>query len=185
MGNLNKGLGLEAQVIPSEGLDHPRFSSESADLEWGVDTDRRRSEDRRKARIPIFSKYWLTGRRSFFRRKEDHKISQQLDRHNPKTFAIILSIIMLSIMDAIFTLELIHNGAAEVNPIMAYYLNIGPIVFFSAKYLLTCASILLIFLNQHAYILNNRVPMKILYLFLIIPYVLVVQWEIYLLSSIK
>ena len=185
MGNLDEGLELEAQVIPSEGLNHPRFSSGNADFEWGVDTDRRRSEDRRKGRMPIFSKYWLTGRRGFFRREADRKISHQLDRHNPKTFAIILSIIMLSIMDAIFTLELIHNGAAEVNPIMAYYLNIGPIVFFSAKYLLTCASILLIFLNQHAYIFNNRVPMKILYLFLIIPYILVVHWEIYLLSSIK
>ncbi len=187
MGNydLNKGLELETQLVPSKESDQPGFSSGSTDLKWEVGIERRHNDDRRKGTIPIFSKYWLTGRRSSFRREEDGKIYYKLDRHNPKTLAIILTIIMLSIIDAIFTLELIHNGAAEVNPIMAYYLNIGPIVFFGAKYLLTCASILLIFLNQHAYILNNRVPMKILYLFLIIPYILVVQWEIYLLSSIK
>ena len=187
MGNvdLTEGLGLEAQVIPSKGLDHPEFSNGTADFNWGVGVDRRRSEDRRKKSMPIFSKYWLTGRRGLFRREEDRRIYSKLDRHNPKTFAIILTIIMLSVIDAIFTLELIHMGAAEVNPIMAYYLNFGPIAFFGAKYALTCASILLIFLNQHAYIFNNRVSMKIFYLFLIIPYILVVHWEIYLLLSIK
>ena len=183
MGNvdLTEGLGLEAQVISSKGSEHPAFSAEIAELKWGVGADRRRREERRTKTMPILSKYWLTGRRGLFRREEDRRIYSKLDRHNPKTFAIILTIIMLSVIDAMFTLELIHKGAAEVNPIMAYYLNFGPIVFFGAKYALTCASILLIFLNQHAYILKNRVPMKILYIFLIIPYVLVVQWEIYLL----
>ena len=187
MGNsdLTKGPGSEAGAIPMKALNQPEFLNGIADLEWGAGIDRRRSEDRRKGNMPIFSKYWLTGRRGVFRREEDRKLYRKLDRHNPKTLAIILTIIMLSIMDAIFTLELIHNGAAEVNPIMAYYLNFGPMVFFGAKYILTCASILLIFLNQHAYVLNNRVPMKSLYLFLIIPYVLVVQWEIYLLFSIN
>ena len=187
MGNfdLTKGLGWHAQVIPSKGSDQPESSNGIIDLEWGDGIDRRRSKDRRTGSIPIFSKYWLTGRRGFFRREEDRKLYRKVDRHNPKTLAIILIILMLSIMDAIFTLELIHEGAAEINPIMAYYLNFGPMVFFGAKYVLTCASTLLIFLNQHAYILNNRVPMKIFYLFLLIPYVLVVQWEIYLLFSIN
>ena len=183
--DLTKGLDLEAQASPSKGLEQPEYSNGIVDLEWGAGNDRRRSEDRRKGNMPTFSKYWFTGRRGVFRREEDRKLYRKVDRHNPKTFAIILAIIMLSILDAIFTLELIHNGAAEVNPIMAYYLNFGPIVFFGAKYMLTCASILLIFLNQHAYILKNRVPMKVFYLFLIIPYILVVQWEIYLLSSIN
>ena len=187
MGNvdLTKGLGSEGQAVSSKGSDQPGFSNGIADAKWGVGVDRRRSEDRRNKSIPGFSKYWLTGRRGHFRREEDRKIYHKLDRHNPKTFATILTIIMLSVIDAIFTLELIHKGAAEVNPIMAYYLNLGPIAFFGAKYALTCASTLIIFLNQHAYILKNQVPIKILYLFLIIPYFLVVQWEIYLLFSVK
>lgn len=182
--DLTEGIGLKAHVIPSKGVDHPDFPNEISHSEQLIGVDRRRGEDRRKETIPIFSRYWLTGRRGFFRREEDRRIYTKLDRHNPKTFAIILSIIMLSIMDAIFTLELINEGAAEVNPIMAYYLNHGPVVFFGAKYALTCASILLIFLNQHVYILKNRVPMKVLYLFLIIPYTLVVQWELYLIFTI-
>jgi hypothetical protein len=87
---------------------------------------------------------------------------------------------MLSTIDAIFTLKLINEGATELNPLMAYYLNQGPLVFFWAKYTLTAASTLLIFFNQDLYIIKNKVPMKVLYLFMIIPYALVIQWELYL-----
>jgi hypothetical protein len=150
-----------------------------------MSVERRCGEDRRKKEIPIFSKYWLTGKREVFRREEDSRIYDKVDRYSAKTLTIILIIIMLSTIDAIFTLELINEGATELNPLMAYYLNHGPLVFFGAKYALTCASTLLIFFNQHLYIFRNRVPMKVLYLFMIIPYALVVQWELYLLFSIK
>ena len=150
-----------------------------------MSVERRRGEDRRKKGIRIFSKYWLTGKREVFRREEDSRIYDKVDRYSPKTLAIILIILMLSTMDAIFTLVLINEGATELNPLMAYYLGHGPLVFFWAKYTLTCASTLLIFFNQHLYIFRNRVPMKVLYLFMIIPYALVVQWELYLIYSIN
>jgi hypothetical protein len=39
------------------------------------------------------------------------------------TLAAILLILSLSILDAIFTMDLVSHGAEELNPVMAYYLN--------------------------------------------------------------
>jgi hypothetical protein len=161
-------------------LENQQFSNENQAPKRTMIVERRCGEDRRKKGLPFFSKYWLTGKREVFRRAEDSRIYCKVDRYSPKTLAIILSILMLSTIDAIFTLKLINEGATELNPLMAYYLNQGPLVFFWAKYTLTAASTLLIFFNQDLYIIKNKVPMKVLYLFMIIPYALVIQWELYL-----
>jgi len=182
---LMKSLGIRGPRIPHKGVETVELTNDRPIPERFLGEERRFSQERRKQNIPIFSKYWLMGRRGTFRRETDRELYQRLDRHSAKTFALILMIIMLSILDAIFTLKLINEGAAELNPIMAYYLNQGPLVFFWVKYSLTCGSLLLVFLNQHAYILRNKVPMKVLYLVLIIPYTLVVQWELYLLYTIN
>ena len=140
--------------------------------------------DRRHRKTPIFSKYTVKGRRIALRREEDRLRHFVPDRHNPKTMAVILVIIMLSVVDAILTLDLISRGAAEVNPIMAYYLGFGPLVFFWMKYLLTFASTMLILFHQEVYLFGTRVQAKVLYLLLILPFVLVVSWEIYLIQSL-
>lgn len=184
-GRLNETLGMTQKMVLSEQGDTLELSSGIPAQERTTGVERRCGQDRRKKKIPIFSKYWLIGKREVFRRKEDGQIFEKVDRYSAKTLAVILIILMLSTIDAIFTLELIHQGATELNPFMAYYLNRGPMVFFWAKYTLTCGSVLLILFHQHLYIFRNRIPMKVLYLFMIIPYALVVQWEMYLIFSIK
>ena len=146
--------------------------------------ERRSGVDRRKSTLPILSKYWLTGRRTTPRRAEDRKRAHFMDRHGPKTFAAILSIVMLSVLDAMFTLDLIDRGAVELNPVMAYYLGHGPLIFFGVKFMLTWATIMLIFLNKDVYLFKTRLQMKILFLVFIIPLVATVQWELYLMFSI-
>ena len=184
-GGLGAIFGLRRKMMHSRQRDTMKVSGEIHAPESAIKVERRRGQERRKKRIGFFSKYWLTGKREVFRRKEDSQTNEKVDRYSAKTLAVILIILMLSTIDAIFTIELINEGATELNPLMAYYLNHGPLVFFGAKYTLTCASTLLIFFNQHLYIFKNRIPMKVLYLFMIIPYALVVQWELYLIFSIK
>ena len=100
--------------------------------------------------------------------------------HSSKTFATILLIIFLSILDAFFTIELISLGGKETNPIMCYYLRHGPLVFFAVKYLLTCASILLVLALKEGYGAKFRVPVRTFLAFQIIALGIVVQWEVYL-----
>lgn len=108
------------------------------------------------------------------------KIIFTMKQHSSKTFATILLILLLSIIDAYFTLHLVDHGAAELNPVMAYYLDHSPLAFFAMKYLLTTAVILLILSIKDVHLFNSRVQGKVLFLFFGISLALVVQWELYL-----
>jgi hypothetical protein len=143
--------------------------------------ERRSGADRRSKKLSSFSRYWLTGRRAGIRRKEDRQKPWRLDQYSSRMFAVILSIVGLSVLDAMFTLELVDRGAGEVNPIMAYYLERGPFVFFCTKYLLTFASVLVILLSQSLYPGSQWGQLRHLYPALIIVFCLAVNWELYLL----
>ena len=102
------------------------------------------------------------------------------ETHSPRIFAVILVILLLSISDAYLTLDLISRGAVELNPIMAYYLDHGALAFFGIKYLLTCASIIVILTIKDLYLFRTKVQGKILFGFHLIVLTSVVQWELYL-----
>ncbi len=130
------------------------------------------------------NKYWLMGRRSGVRREEDRQKSYRIDRHSLDTLTAVLLLVVLSILDAMLTLFLVSHGAAEVNPVMAYFLNHGPLAFFSAKYVFTCASVLVILMHTHYYLFGTKVRVKTLFVVFAIPLALVVKWELYLMLFI-
>ena len=142
--------------------------------------ERRSGLDRRKRKTAILSKYWLMGKRSVVRREEDRQKPYRLDRHSHKILSVILLVIMLSILDAALTLVLISHGATEINPIMAYFLNHGPLVFFWSKYLLTCTCLFIILVNTNYYIFGNKIRVKIVFVFFVPPFLLVITWELYM-----
>jgi hypothetical protein len=103
-------------------------------------------------------------------------------RYGPKTSAAVFLIIILTIADTFLTLDLVGRGAEELNPIMAYYLNHSPQLFFFVKYSLTCASLMMILSIKHSITLGTR---KIRGESLLVPFIIalaiVVQWQLYLL----
>jgi hypothetical protein len=104
-----------------------------------------------------------------------------VDRYNGKLLAIIIFILLLSILDAFFTLILLERGAKEMNPFMAYYLDISPTLFFCIKYMLTCASVLLVLFIKDFYIFKTKLKARVLFFLLPIPFVLVIHWQLGLL----
>lgn len=146
--------------------------------------ERRSGFDRRKGRTSILSRHWLTGRRETARRQADRQKPYGIDRHSSKTLVAILSIITLSILDAAFTLFLISHGASEMNPVMAYFLDHGPLAFFGAKYLLTCFCVMFIFLNANSYLFGTKVRGNMLLALLAIPFALAVKWQLYMIFFI-
>jgi hypothetical protein len=106
-----------------------------------------------------------------------------VDRHGPLTLLTVLSIVMLSVMDAFLTLELIGHGATELNPILNFYLKQSPLVFFCIKYLLTFAALLIVIsIKDHAFF-GVRVSKNFLLLLFLLAMGAIVQWELYLLST--
>ena len=146
--------------------------------------ERRSGHDRRHRQLGILSKYWFTGRRAGGRREEDKQRAYRIDRHSSRTLAVILLIVILSVIDAILTLHLVDRGATELNPIMDYYLGHGPLAFFWVKYMLTSAALIIVLTNKTAYLFNTRFQVKILFVVFLVPFVLVIQWELYLLYSV-
>lgn len=102
--------------------------------------------------------------------------------HGPITLAMVLMIVVLGIWDAFYTLELTSLGARELNPIMAFYLNQSPQAFFTVKYFLTCATLIILVSLKETTIFGMKIHRDILLMMVLILMGCVVRWEIYLLG---
>jgi len=105
-------------------------------------SDIRSGSDRRKRKIPLLKYLLFGGQRKMIRRSEDQQRIIILDNYSPELLAFVLIILSLSLIDGFFTLHLTDRGANEANPLMAYFLNLSPWAFMSAKYLLTTLSVI-------------------------------------------
>jgi hypothetical protein len=106
-------------------------------------SDNRTNADRRNFgwRTILFG--FLRSRRRTFRRSTE-VATVFVDWHHPWLFFLATGIMLLSSLDAFFTLQLLARGAVEVNPFMAAALGYGNVAFASSKMLLTGVGILLL-----------------------------------------
>ena len=142
--------------------------------------ERRCGSDRRESNMSIHIVHWTRGRRERARRAEDRKKPHAIDRFGSKIMAAMLFCICLSLLDAILTLFLISRGAVEINPVMAYFLDCGVFVFFMVKYVFTCAGLFIILIYKNCYLFGTMVQAKVLFVAIAIPYLCVINWELYL-----
>jgi hypothetical protein len=88
------------------------------------DSGDRRNVDRRQAPTPIFSRYWLKGRRRGARRDgEGNNI--YVDKYSITEVLLVFGILVLSVLDMYFTLVHLDAGGTEANPVMAAFLEWG------------------------------------------------------------
>jgi len=144
----------------------------------------RRGRDRRtnhKARL----KYLLfNGRREGIRREDDRSRVFFFDRYNPKLFAAIIAILMLSIFDALLTLILIDNGSTELNPVMAYFLQHGLLPFIVAKYFLTSIGVVTLLIFKNVFLTKVKIYTHSLFSAVIIAFAAVIAWELFLIITL-
>ncbi len=150
----------------------------------GQDKNRTVSTARRENEGLPGLRYLFFGRRKEMRRDEDNQESYYLDHYSLRVFGIIIGIILLSLTDALLTLYLIRNGAAEANPIMAHFLKYGTLPFLAAKYLLTTASIVLLLIYKNVHIFGTRIRAKYLFVIILLIFASVVLWELYLIFTV-
>lgn len=142
--------------------------------------ERRQLADRRSRPTPPLGKFWLRGRRRGPRRVAEKQTNYFVDRYSPATLFIVLTIVALSILDAFFTLYLIEHGAAEINPVMAHFLELGPAAFLAAKYMLTISSVILLLIYKNVFIFRSRLRASVLFAVFMGIFLAVVLWEVYL-----
>jgi hypothetical protein len=136
--------------------------------------------DRRSRRRPPLKYLIFGGRRLSARRDEDKKHFIFVDQYSSYLLILIVLLIILSLADAFFTLYLIEHGATEINPIMAYFLTLGPWAFIFSKYFLTCSCILCLLMAHNLYFKPLRLHVKRIFPAFIIIFILVIGWQIYL-----
>lgn len=79
------------------------------------------------------------------------------DYHHPWLFFLAVGIMVMSCIDAFFTLALLEHGAVEVNPVMAVAIGKGTQTFALSKMLLTSFGILaLVFMARANFIRRIR-----------------------------
>jgi hypothetical protein len=102
--------------------------------------ERRRGEDRRRRDLPLWHPRRLHGRRAGLRREEEDSRPYFVDRVSAPVFTLLTLVLVLSVLDGLFTFALLeHGGFVEANPLMRLLLDRGAWLFFAGKYVLTVA----------------------------------------------
>lgn len=110
----------------------------------------RRQIDRRGP-APFFSRYQLAfnGRRRQARRADDSAPSY-VDHYGLSTILCALAVVMMSAMDAAFTLRLLNAGAVELNSVMAILIEQDIRKFIVFKLALTSLAVFLLVIHHDA-----------------------------------
>jgi hypothetical protein len=105
--------------------------------------ERRSGKDRRTLSVWSVLYGGFRPRRRRGRRHEDHEHSW-LDWHEPSVLYMSVAIVLLSCIDALFTLNLLAVGGEEINVLMDRMIGRGVDQFLLVKIGLTCMSVVLL-----------------------------------------
>lgn len=144
-----------------------------------MQSDRREQFDRRKSPTRPFSKHMLKGRRKNSRRKRED-LNYYVDVYDAKFLALVLSILVLCVFDAYFTLKIIHYGGKELNPLMIEFLDKFPEISLLVKYLVTVICLVILLVHKN-FILFGKVKAYFFLYVIFSLYFLLVLYEVYFL----
>ena len=88
-----------------------------------------------------------------------------------------LLLILLSILDSIFTIAIVGQGGIELNPIMGSVLEQGNLIFFLIKFTLVVVCVTILVTIHNVYKIEEI--QKILSFFILV-YSGIISWEMYL-----
>ncbi len=145
--------------------------------------ERRLGHDRRRHNWRTVTYCGLHGRG---RRRQARRNGQSyyLDWYDPKLVFTGLTVLLMSCLDAIFTLTLLTRGAYEANYFMAVLLDIGDGIFVVTKVVITAMGIVFLLMHAHFRILGITSGKRLLQ-FLVPVYGLLIAYELVLLGMVK
>ena len=110
----------------------PEQAAESSPQPVGRPDPKERGRDRRSRPTSPWSS--LTGRRRrTTSRRADEAENTYVDRFTGQDMALLVSILLLNLSDAFFTLLWVQRGGTEANPFMAFMLELGDGFFLAQK----------------------------------------------------
>ncbi|MHC1728665.1 MAG: DUF5658 family protein [Syntrophobacteraceae bacterium] len=140
--------------------------------------ERRSGKERREKPTVLFSRSSLFGSRRKFRRAEDARKYFIVDIYNPFLVSVIIFTLILCVADAFLTLKLISENFQELNPIMDFFLKLGPLPFIMVKFSLTGFGMTTLLILNNYYLWQGRIKIGALLLIFPFFYLLLVIYEI-------
>lgn len=153
--------------------------AQSAPLYTGV--ERRRFPDRRRLTFRTLFRSGVTPRRRDGRRPGDR--DGVVDWYEPELLFLALTILLLSITDAFFTVTLLANGATEINPLLAYVFQHFPGFFPIFKMTLTGVGVVVLVAMARARVFRI-VRVKTILQFILAGYVAVIAYEVWMMNTV-
>lgn len=144
-----------------------------------MQTDRRKRTDRRRFPTRPIGKYIFKGKRKQARRKAED-FNYYVDRYDAKYLAMVLSVVVLCVFDAYFTLKIIHFGGRELNPLMIKFLDRFPEVSLVMKYLVTVLCLVILLVHKN-FVLFGRVKAYFFLYIVFALYLFLVLYEVFFL----
>jgi len=105
--------------------------------------ERRKSAERRNYSLKTLYQCLLAPRRFNGRRSEDRRFPV-MDRFESGLAFLAIGLVVLSILDSVFTLTLIAHGGEEINPFMNWFLQRSVAAFVAVKMALTAIPALIL-----------------------------------------
>lgn len=145
--------------------------------------DRRASQDRRQQHV-LYSdwRYAFGGRRRGARRSI-RDLETGVDQYEPRLMFMAVAVLILSAMDATFTLRLIQAGIVEeANPIMRALMDIDIQLFANVKIALTVFALIFLVVCYHGRIGKRRFPISWIFKATLFGYSALICYEIALMT---
>jgi hypothetical protein len=145
--------------------------------------ERRETDDRRRHswRTVSYCGFHARGRRRHARRSGHN---YYLDWYDPKLVFTGIAVLLMSCLDALFTLTLLSKGANEANYFMARLLEAGDELFVAVKLAVTAFGIVFLMMHSHFQVLRITSGKRLLQ-FVVTVYGLLICYELILLGLIK
>ncbi|MFB3110780.1 MAG: DUF5658 family protein [Gemmatimonadales bacterium] len=146
-----------------------------------IEVERRRFPDRRRLTFRTILRSGVTPRRRNGRRRGDR--DGVVDWHEPDLMFLALTILLLSITDAFFTVTLLANGATEINPLLAYVFQHFPAYFPIFKMTLTGVGVVVLVVMARARVFRI-VRVKTILQFILAGYVALIAYEVWMMNTV-
>jgi len=137
--------------------------------------EHRDTKDRRSRKTSALSLYTIMGRRVLSGRRKGDKPGY-VDLYHPALFLVLIGIVLLSLMDAYFTLEALSVGGKEINPAMCAVLGLGIMPFVLIKLSITGLGLALLCLHK------NFPHVKRIIAIILIGYMVLLTYHLYLMQ---
>ena len=139
-------------------------------------------DDRRNVKLNVNYKHLGFGGQRGTNLQNRTIVNSYVDHYPRKLFITSVIIVLLSPSDTFFTLQLINNGAVELNGLMDILLQSSPSSFVLYKVMLTALSTIFLVVH-HNFIVLRLFKAEIILYTMALGYMALAAWEIHLLVT--